>query len=88
MGSCLSRLGRIDRIPFAGGGRTPQPAGDNRVALIGRSTPAGSRGTLFFLLMGLGQAALLSLGWSRLKTGEWIPFYPLRKGARAAGASA
>jgi uncharacterized phage infection (PIP) family protein YhgE len=35
--------------------------------------------TLFFLLMGLGQWALLSLGWSRLKTGQWIPFYPVRK---------
>jgi DNA repair ATPase RecN len=35
--------------------------------------------TLFFLLMGLGQWALLSLGWSRLKTGQWIPFYPARK---------
>ena len=37
--------------------------------------------TLFFLLMGLGQWAMLSLGWSRLKTGRWIPFYPLAKGA-------
>lgn len=44
--------------------------------------------TLFFLLMGLGQWALLSLGWSRLKTGQWIPFYPLRRGAPAASASA
>jgi F0F1-type ATP synthase membrane subunit b/b' len=35
--------------------------------------------TLFFLLMGLGQWALLSLGWSRVKTGQWIPFYPVRK---------
>jgi len=43
--------------------------------------------TLFFLLMGLGQWALLSLGWSRLKTGRWIPFYPLVKGAPAVSAS-
>jgi prefoldin subunit 5 len=37
--------------------------------------------TLFFLLMGLGQWVLLSLGWSRLKTGRWIPFYPAVKDA-------
>jgi chromosome segregation ATPase len=43
--------------------------------------------TLFFLLMGLGQWALLSLGWSRLKTGQWIPFYPVRKGPPAASPS-
>jgi chromosome segregation ATPase len=43
--------------------------------------------TLFFLLMGLGQWALLSLGWAHLKTGRWIPFYPLAKGAPAASAS-
>ncbi|HMK08801.1 MAG TPA: hypothetical protein VK449_07190, partial [Anaerolineales bacterium] len=40
--------------------------------------------TLLLLLMGLGQFALLSLGWSRVKTGMWIPFYPLRKGEPAA----
>jgi DNA repair ATPase RecN len=40
--------------------------------------------SLFFLLMGLGQWALLSLGWSRLKTDLWIPFYPLRKKTAAA----
>jgi hypothetical protein len=40
--------------------------------------------TLLMLLMGLGQWALLSLGWSRLKTDLWIPFYPLRKKRAAA----
>jgi hypothetical protein len=40
--------------------------------------------TLILVLMGLGQWALLSLGWSRLKTGAWIPFYPLRKGIQGA----
>ena len=44
--------------------------------------------TLVFLLMGAGQWALLSLGWSRLKTGRWIPFYPLRKEASTGPASA
>ena len=39
--------------------------------------------TLFFLMMGLGQWALFSLGWSRLKTGQWIPFYPLAKAVPA-----
>ena len=38
--------------------------------------------TLLLLLMGLGQSALLSLGWSFLKVGAWIPFYPLNKASR------
>jgi len=38
--------------------------------------------TLLFLLMGIGQWALLSLGWSFLKVGAWIPFYPLNKASR------
>ncbi len=40
--------------------------------------------TLWVLLMAFGQWALLSLGWSRLKVGAWIPFYPLNKGMPAA----
>jgi len=38
--------------------------------------------TLLLLLMGFGQWALLSLGWSFLKVGAWIPFYPLNKAIR------
>jgi chromosome segregation ATPase len=40
--------------------------------------------TVFLLMMGLGQWALLSLGWSFLKVGAWIPFYPLNRGVRPA----
>jgi hypothetical protein len=40
--------------------------------------------TVILVLMGLGQWALLSLGWSRLRTGTWIPFYPARKGTEGA----
>jgi chromosome segregation ATPase len=35
--------------------------------------------TLLLLLMGFGQGALVSLGWSFLKVGAWVPFYPLNK---------
>jgi hypothetical protein len=31
--------------------------------------------------MGLRGWGRLSLGWSRLKTGQWNPFYPVRRGA-------
>jgi uncharacterized phage infection (PIP) family protein YhgE len=36
--------------------------------------------------MAVGQWLLLSIGWSRLKTGRSIPFYPLRKGEAGAPA--
>jgi hypothetical protein len=38
--------------------------------------------------MGLGGWGRVSLGWSRLKTGQWIPFDPVRRGVPAASASA
>jgi hypothetical protein len=40
--------------------------------------------TLFLLLMAVGQWALLSLGWSSLKVGAWVPFYPLNRARRTA----
>ncbi len=40
--------------------------------------------TVFLLLMAVGQWALLSLGWSHLKVGAWVPFYPLNRARRPA----
>jgi len=55
-----------------------------RTGLAGLIDTASVVLTMLLALMGLGQWALLSLGWSRVKTGQWIPFYPLRKGEPAA----
>ncbi|HSR47464.1 MAG TPA: hypothetical protein VLL77_05695 [Anaerolineales bacterium] len=35
--------------------------------------------TLLLAWLAFGQWALLSLGWSYVRTGRWIPFYPLAK---------
>jgi hypothetical protein len=58
--------------------------------VVGLARPAGCsrRLTLVFLRMGLGGWGRVSLGWSRLKTGQWIPFDPVRRGVPAASASA